>query len=36
MIVLDAFPLVTTDARLARAQLPVDVRWPGAGEPEPR
>lgn len=29
-------PLVTTDARFARAQLPVEVRWPGAGEPEQR
>ena len=26
-------PLVTTDARLARSQLPVDVLLPGAGEP---
>ena len=29
-------PLVTTDARFAGAQLPVDVRWPGAGKPEQR
>ena len=29
-------PLVTTDARLARSQLSVDVLWPGAGEPEQR
>ena len=29
-------PLVTTDARLARAQLPVHVLWPGMGGPEQR